>query len=506
MKISKNPLDELFSKFLESQKESTKDWLSSIPKHKDFGSMKEPFGDISNTSFDEMLKGLNGNLPQNISSNTLDSLKGFLDGYGDMSSVERTDMLMQYILQLLTTNDQRAWDKSVLQEQRSYDNPMNQLARLLGAGISRDAAIQLLNGSGSGSGGSAALIGSGSGVSVPSVSAPSGTTEIARNQMAFGAAAAIANALVNLCSQGMQMAQAYETYQFQKNQSYLSTQQVEDYNAVNSINQQLQILSDNGLLGEKKVEDFRSANDLTNYLKSISADNPDVDKLVRSDAFKRATGTIFGRDYLNQIMSARRGSQDAGKLADLAITQQELNNNLLSLNQESLSAEISKMRSETILIDSEVQKTMQDIAESRAKIQYINKQGKLVDVQTEQAQLNYEYTSAGFPIMKENRINELRLQSMKWRALYNPEDVYNMTHTPNGLPNKALSASLDAWLQSPQNASDIAYLLSLRNGALAGFAENHPTLWKLVNVLSDMGILDMVKTGAEIYGMTSLVP
>lgn len=459
------------------------------------------FGDYDGTGLDNVLGQFNKTDLLNVPGITR-GLDSILQGYGKISTSERTDMLLQYILQMISTNDQRAYDKNVLGEQRIYDSPTNQLARLMGAGISRDAAIQLLSGASGGSG--AALVGSGSGVSVPSVSAPSGTGEIERSNMIINAVASLANTLVNLASQGMQMAQAYETYQFQKNQTYMSQQQVDDYNAVNTINQQLQILSDSGVLGSKKIEEFRSVNDLTKYLNTL--DSPDVKQLINSDAYKRSVGTIYGREYLNNIMQSRRTSQDAGKVADMAITQQELSNNLLSLNQEKLSEDINKLRNENILLDAEYIKTMQDIAESSARIQYMNKQGKWIDVQIKQGELNYEITSTGLPIMKENRIHELRMQAIKWRSMFNPSEVYNLTKDEKtGLPNIALSAAVDAWLKNPQNAADLAYLQSLHNGALAGFAQQHPSLWKLCCVLNDLGVLDMVKTAGEVGGAALLL-
>ena len=79
----------------------------------------------------------------------------------DMSAAQQADwdkQLLDQILSQLSEEDARKYNLGVLQEQRLYDSPTNQLARLMGAGISRDAAIQLL--SASGSGGSSVAAGS----------------------------------------------------------------------------------------------------------------------------------------------------------------------------------------------------------------------------------------------------------------------------------------------------------------------------------------------------------
>lgn len=58
--------------------------------------------------------------------------------------------LMDAQLNHAITQENRNYNEGLRDEQRIYDSPTNQLARLMGAGISRDAAIQLLSGTGAG--------------------------------------------------------------------------------------------------------------------------------------------------------------------------------------------------------------------------------------------------------------------------------------------------------------------------------------------------------------------
>lgn len=79
-----------------------------------------------------------------------------------------SDMVISLLMNLLsynTTQEQRDYDYRMLNESRQYNNPQNELARLMGAGISRDAALQLMSGS-------AGNLGSGSGAGATQMMSP----------------------------------------------------------------------------------------------------------------------------------------------------------------------------------------------------------------------------------------------------------------------------------------------------------------------------------------------
>lgn len=68
-----------------------------------------------------------------------------------MSSGQRADwnkQILDTMLKYYQDLEERQYTQGVLNEQRIYDSPTNQLARLMGAGVSRDAAIAMLSGQG----------------------------------------------------------------------------------------------------------------------------------------------------------------------------------------------------------------------------------------------------------------------------------------------------------------------------------------------------------------------
>lgn len=483
-------------------------WLETQRKQQDDYKRRNPFVDYSNkTSMDNLLMGLNGRLPEGIQDNTYSALDGLMSNYGANATTERSDALFQFILQLLATSDQRLYDKEVLDEQRNYDSPVNQLARLMGSGVSRDAAIALLSGNGSNG---SSLVGSGSGVSVPSVPAPSGTAENAAMATAVNSVAAIANTIVNLAMAGMQMYQAYETIEFQKSQNYMSNEQRSAYDAVNQVSQALQLLDSNDKLGENiHLSDFSSVEELHKHLSSIAGDNQDIKDLINSSAYKRAVGTIFGREFFNNNFAARRESRDSGDMARYLLKQEELRTLTMSLDQQKLSAEISKLGAETELVDAETAKTLQSIVNLQTEVKLLNKQGDKIDWETKTLKLNYDISSTGLPLLKEVRTNQLRKDALMLRALFKEERRKIPTFLQDestgeyivSMPN--FDTYLATWLKQGSNAYDVAYLTELKNQAKAGFAAQYPTLWSLGCFFEEIGASKMVDAGIKTVGVVS---
>lgn len=129
--------------------------------------------------------------------------------------------LINMILDNITKNEQRSYDEKALQEQRLYDNPTNQLLRLMATGMSRDAAIQALQGSSD-----APLVGSGADVESGASKMPSSSEQIFQG---LQTGASIISAVGGMVSLGFSAAQAVQQVHYLKNANFLSDSQNRSY-------------------------------------------------------------------------------------------------------------------------------------------------------------------------------------------------------------------------------------------------------------------------------------
>lgn len=131
--------------------------------------------------------------------------------------------LIDMFLQNMQNQEQRQYDQSVVNDERNYQSPTNQLARLMGAGISRDAALQILQGAGSSE---SPLVGSQSSSGITDT--PTYGNQLNQGfQTAFGFIGSISS-LVGL---GFSIPQAIHQAHFLKNQNLLSDKQISSYNS-----------------------------------------------------------------------------------------------------------------------------------------------------------------------------------------------------------------------------------------------------------------------------------
>lgn len=455
----------------------------------------------SNIKFQEVLSQL-GKGQTDVTQLLAALLSAGDNGFTD----ERWDMLYQYLLSVMNTADQRNYDWSMLQDSRLYGNPMNELARYMGSGISRDAAIQMLSGSAGNLGGS--TIGSGA-LTTPAPTGISGTQELAKQQTTSGIVFGAVDALNSLLSTGMEMSQGVEQVKNMQAQNYWNQQQISAFDSVQQVTQALQTMQTNGMLEPSEIEGLSNANDLIKFLQDKSKDNEQLQQLVKSPAYQKSLGTSYGRDFFNKYWSSLRDSRNAGDILDEFLIGQRLDNATKRLQPELISAEISKIGQENKESELRIVEIANKIAVGNAQIEYMDKQGRWVTAQTsktyteqeliesqitgqnlqnELLNLNYEYNSAGFPMLKQNRIDELTLQAQKWNTIM---------HDPK-YSKGYLEQMQKAWLSEASNAADAAYVLSLYYNAVADFATTHPGLYSLGQCFKESGMPQLLKIGGTV--------
>lgn len=144
-------LSEIIGRLVEQDKNSP------VPRQLDFGAYQDspyrnyPYGSAG----DNLVYPFQafGGISDRDISNILASLTTQSGNLNEDLAAQYADKFLQWLMDLnqrdydrFITNDDRAYQQSLIDDQRSYDSPSSQLSRLMATGLSRGAALEFLNG------------------------------------------------------------------------------------------------------------------------------------------------------------------------------------------------------------------------------------------------------------------------------------------------------------------------------------------------------------------------
>lgn len=292
--------------------------------------------------------------------NFLDFLNGFINSGNGGHADEVWNLIYQTLFQYALTQDQRdydwqlqqdqrKYDWSMLQDQRLYTNPTNELARLMGSGISRDAAIQMMSGSAgniaAGSGGTPFSTGA---VSAPSVNTP-GTLDLQRG---LGIANTVLNGVTTLTNCGISIAEAVPQVQMMQNQAYMSNEQLTAYQ---SVQQAYSILEAYGNTNE--ADTFGNVDNAVKAVQELAdAGVVAAQNFIDQGGDKALLRTApISSPMIHQLYRNERASSDYDKSYSQQLRQAIASANLTELSFEDLSADIQNKFAEfeKIMADTE---------------------------------------------------------------------------------------------------------------------------------------------------------
>lgn len=350
------------------------------------------------------------------------------------------------------TLDQRKFDWSLLQDQRNYDNPLNALSRLTGAGIGRDAAIELLSGAGSaGAGAGAGAPVSGSASVAPSMPAPSGT-------YGFNVANTVMNGIntaINMVNCGFDASQAYQQVRLLKSQADMSQNQLNAYNLSGDAYRLLSNEVRGGVISDNDGHLYDS-------VQSVAAGLEQLAKLGNTTAQDwHATGKIDQlralAPYAAPLLADFYKQSRAGRDYDIWFADEhakaEWSHRVNAMTVESLAAGIAKT-------SQEIDNLITDENWRRETINLIDGQLKLWDAESENARSSAKYQ----------------------RALARKTQLENIQ--TNAWMNGSVSVPIDTFVgsgfvqQSGLELFTTQRLQDLKSGALTVLQLNHGEYWK----------------------------
>lgn len=249
---------------------------------------------------------------------SLDDFSSLLNGFGldehnwltPSQMKDWNKQLVETLLQYQLTKEGREYNEGLRDEQRTYDDPTNQLARLTGAGIGRDTAISML------SGGQQPISAEPSSV-VPGIPASQSSANAMQTALAplntlFSAASAIGG----LVSLGVSIPQAVEQTKALKTQNVMTSEVVNGLNAVNAVGNSIAGLVANGTLTTQDLNGFTDGNQVLDYINDHRGTNAFAPLFADGGPMQTLLGTRSGRDMFNQYWQSTLGAKHSGKIIE----------------------------------------------------------------------------------------------------------------------------------------------------------------------------------------------
>lgn len=278
--------------------------------------------------------------------------------------------LLKQILQYYLTQEQRSYDQKLWNQQNLYDSPTNQLARLMGAGISRDAAIQMLSGGAGGSGAAVPYGETGNQASLLPASQSFANDMQAKTAIANTVFSGI-GALSGLVSLGFSIPQAIQQVNALGMQNFMSQKAMIGLQAADDVLGALQNAVDIGALSTQDMDGFSNATDALNYINDHKDTNA-FKSVFDNGSFANVYGSKLGRQMFTEAWNNVRQSKDAGTLLDQHLLQQDLRNALFELDGQLGHKQLEMMSKQLLQADEQLNLLMQQFRRGEVEIKIAN--------------------------------------------------------------------------------------------------------------------------------------
>lgn len=249
---------------------------------------------------------------------TLDDMSSIINGFGieDFNGLSPSQIkdwnkqLLETLLQYQLTKEGRQYNEGLRDEQRIYDDPANQLARLTGAGIGRDTAISMLSGAQQPISAEPSSVSPGIPASQSAANAME--TALAPLNTLFSAASAVGG----LVSLGVSIPQAVEQTKALRAQNVMTSEVVNGLNAVNAVGNSIAGLVANGTLTTQDLEGFKDGNEFLNYVNDHRDTAAFAPLFVDGGPMQTLLGTRSGRDMFNQYWQSTLGPKYSASMIE----------------------------------------------------------------------------------------------------------------------------------------------------------------------------------------------
>lgn len=422
---------------------------------------------------------------------------------------DRKNMIVQWLLQLMNTYDQRKFDQGVtedqrkyewwlLNNQRTYDSPLNQMMRLMSTGMSRDAAIAAITASGAGAGAGASQPVQDGFQDAPS---PTGNNDVQNGVAIAGAVFDGIGALANVMNSGVSLAQGIETVKGMQIQNALSGKQLSAYNNVESLSAQLGAITSNPNHAlYKPVSGMVNLNDLPKLLQD-HIDDATAQQILANPAYTSVFSSPMALSMANDHWKNINDSRHAGKLYEEFVKQQELTNAVKEMDLATMSQELVNMGKEGSLLDQKLIAGLYEIAmldeqmtfnaeTHDTRVKALEFENNLNDYQGRLLKQQYELNEAGMPILKQCYLEELGHTLAYWQTINDP---------------KQRAEEVAKWKRDAKNANMASYLEYMYQSAAGNFASSNKKTWFLLSGFKAAGAIAALPTAGDVVNSAKTV-
>lgn len=342
--------------------------------------------------------------------------------------------LMQQMVEYYKQLEARGYNQQLLQDQRIYDSPTNQLSRIMGAGISRDAAIQMLSGAGAGAGAGIPFQAQAGGEGSLIAPSQSKVNQIQGVTSVFGAIAQTAGAIGALGSFGMSAASFATNLAATKaataGQILSNTQLSKTLNGIETASTVIGAISsavDAGIIS--KDHQFTSAQDMVQYIRDNADKFEPFNALKSTGALDGIMKDIYSLDALNHGYESWRKTRDQNIDRNHIVNMYALDEMFQDINIKEMQSEINlnsqKINESIQNVLNTTKLTNADVSLKLAQVDLTNHQSDIAYIQREMQQLDLDWISASIDDINSVRTNQLMLDAARWSALQSDKDAWD---------------------------------------------------------------------------------
>lgn len=428
------------------------------------------------SAFSEILNRFHGN----------SDIAGLLNALGFQQDAEHREawqedwnkQLVETLLNYMLKQEERGYNENLRDEQRVFDSPTNQLARLMGAGISRDAALQLLGASGAAGSSAGVPYSSGLAASLGIPTSQSSLNDAQRKTAIANTVFNGVNTLANLVSLGFSLPQALQQTHFLQNQNIMTDRQIQAYDSANEAFNVLQSVG-------ADLSSIGSVRDVIEKIKSLAQSGNEVaSQYIASDGPTRLMQNVpYASNFLANMYRTERASKDYSRRYISEMRKLDAEGEVAEVSVDKICAEVDNDRQQ-------LQNLIATEDFIRAETFTQQALGRKARAAARQIELQNKQTEALFGFTDESGTTYLDVFSAK---------TFNELKFGAKLASKTTSDDyVNAVYEEMFNTEETtAAALALQKMAIdegVNFAKNHPEQFTLWSALDKCGAYQYLET------------
>lgn len=435
-----------------------------------------------------------GNLPQN------DIMQSYMDFMGKNTSgdADQWDAYVNNLMQmgqseldyrrsLENQQRERDWTLQDREHEENYNDPSQVLARLMATGMSRQAAMALLNG-----GQSSVPNAVSAASSLGATTAPSGTAEsnaVNNANAIIGALTSFSDLALQATSFGLSLPAIKSQNALSTTAAYMSQMQRDAYDMSGQFYAGIHQAVLNGSLDRSAFTSYDEMARLA-YALPDSPDNHGLYNFMHGGSYARMLSNPFAMDNQHSLFNANWGTQDVASNVVDGARLRSLQAQGMLLDQQQVTATIANINADTDTLIEQLNfdKQMHPLEVEAQTLENAYTRGEMEQqwIETEQMWMDLDIAREVFDNVKDGAIYRTLGELKRWTAMSD---------------QKVVDKEMLSYCQDLDNLYAMSYLSFLTFNASAEFYAEHSDLRTTLNVVDDLHIPELIGGAKDLVGM-----